>query len=112
MDEPIFDDIPSVRAGLRVPQEDHGKRGVTRATGKVPGSSIVLAKYLVMAIIDNPEAMVVARDLEIVAMDDEYGLWLKATPDVSRAFSLSLWKMPSMRTVFDTLGLEVVGGEE
>ncbi len=109
-----LEDIPSVRAGLEVPKEERGQPGIVVRTGKRPEPVELLVKYLVkylvLAIVNDPDAMAVVTELEMAIMDDEHGLWLKAPNEVSRDLVLLLWKMPKMRVAFDTLGLAVLGG--
>ena len=107
---PKLEDIPSVRAGLEVPKEERGQPGIAVRTGKRPEPVELLVKYLVLAIVNDPDAMAVVTELEMAIMDDEHGLWLKAPNEVSRDLVLLLWKMPKMRVAFDTLGLAVLGG--
>jgi len=105
-----LEDIPSVRAGLEVPKEERGQPGIVVSTGKRSEPVELLVKYLVLAVVNDPDAMATVFELEIAVIDDEHGLWFKAQPEDIRAFSLLLWEIPKMRAVFDTLGLAVLEG--
>ncbi len=106
-----LEDIPSVRAGLEVPREERGQPGIVVCTGKRSEPVELLVKYLVLAVVNDPDAMAAVTELEMAIIDDEHGLWLKAPNEVSRDLVLRLWKIPKIRVVFDTLGLAVFEGK-